>query len=52
MKPNLTIALRIDEDQRRWLEAYAKKNDLSMSQVVRRALRQMRRAEIAREMIT
>ena len=34
-----TIAIRIDEDEKKLLAEAAKKEDLSMSQVIRRAIR-------------
>ena len=35
-----TIAIRIDEEDKKLLAEAAKKNDLSMSQVIRRAIRE------------
>lgn len=34
-----TISVRIDETEKEALQAYAEKNDLSVSQVVRRAIK-------------
>lgn len=36
----VTVSIKIDDKEKKRLEAYAKKADLSVSQVIRRAIRE------------
>jgi len=40
-KPDAPIALRLPEGERKTLDAYARAHDLTRSQVVRKAIRQL-----------